>query len=306
MKKLLLWWLFAAVSFSVQSQPIEITVTFTPGGANDTFARATQKYLNKQLGLQSVIVNRPGAEGRIGVKYAAARPADGSNLLVVSTGTFLFSRVLNQTLDYDVHAFDVVVPVATSPIAVVVSNGSSIANWADFLAQARQRPINCGYSNTASRFVGAYIKKQLGLDNVELIPYKGGNDVATAVLSTQIECAIEPQSTYMKHHRSNKLRIIATTDSDSDIRVALMRNSIPGFVFQTWYGIGILKNTPNSIKLPILSAMRDIYRDPQFQEHMNLADLVVRPPGDVTGNKFLDQQYEFWENVRQNLNIAKQ
>lgn len=305
MKKFLLA-VLAAVSFSVQSQPTEITVTFTPGGANDTFARATQKYLNERLGLQSVIVNRPGAEGRIGVKHAASQPADGSNLLVVSTGTFLFSRVLNQTLDYDVHAFDVVVPVATSPIAVVVSNGSSIANWADFLAQARQRPINCGYSNTASRFVGAYIKKQLKLDNVELVPYKGGSDVATAVLGNQIECAIEPQSTYMKHHRVQKLRIIATTDSETDLNAALMRNSIPGFVFQTWYGLGILKNTPESVKRPILAAMREVHRDPQFRDYMTLSDLVVRPPGAVSGNQFLDQQFQFWENARQSLNIPKQ
>lgn len=305
MKKILLS-VIAAISFSVQSQTTEITVTFTPGGANDTFARATQKYLNDRVGLQSVIVNRPGAEGKIGVKHAASQPADGSNLLVISTGTFLFSRVLSQHLDYDVHAFDTVVPVATSPIAIVVSNNSSITNWADFLAQAKQRPINCGISNTASRFVSSYIKKQLSLDNVELIPYKGGSDVAAAVLGNQIECAIEPQSTYMKHHRSHKLRIIATTDSETDLGVGLVRNSIPGFVFQTWYGLGILKNTPESIKGPILSAMREVHRDPQFLEYMTLSDLAVRPPGAISGNQFLDRQYQFWETARQNLNIPKQ
>lgn len=291
---------------TVWAQTTEITVTFTPGGANDTFARGVQKYLHDRLNLQTVVVNRPGAEGRIGVKHASSQPPTGNNLLVISTGTFLFARVLNQSLDYDVNVFDTVVPIATSPMAVIVSTGSNITSWNNFIMQSRTRPINCGISNTASRFVASYMKHQLKLDSMELVPYKGSSEVAAALLGNQIECAIEPQSSYLRYHRSQKLRIIATTDSETDLGIPLVKNSIPNFVFQTWYGLAILKDTPEKIKTPMLSAIRDMHRDPQFRESMAAGDLVVREPGTMTGNQFLDRQYQIWENIRQSLNISKQ
>lgn len=306
MKKLLLS-IMAAVCISVTAQTTEMVVTFTPGGANDTFARATQLYLRDRIGMNGVIVNRPGAEGRIGVKYAAQKPADGSSLLVISTGTFLFSRVLYRNLDYNIHDFDTVVPIVTTPIAISVSGTSSIVTFQDFIVAARSRPVNCGISNTASMFTARYLVKQLGLTNLEIIPYKGGGDVVAALQGNNVECAIEPQFVYRQPHLDRRIRILATTDSEVEPglgSVALIKNHIPGFVFQTWYGIGILKNTPESTKTLVIDALKSIYRDERFRTAMNSANLQVR---EYTGpgNRFLDAEYQRWDRIREELGIAK-
>jgi tripartite-type tricarboxylate transporter receptor subunit TctC len=306
MKKLLLS-VMAAVCISVSAQTTEIVVTFTPGGANDTFARATQQYLRDQIGTNSMIVNRPGAEGRIGVKYAAQKPADGSSLLVISTGTFLFSRVLYRNLDYNIHDFDTVVPIVTTPIAISVSGVSSINTFQDFIAAAKSRPVNCGISNAASMFTARYLVKQLGLTNLEIIPYKGGGDVVAALQGNNVECAIEPQFVYRRPHLDQRIKILATTDSEVEYglgSVALIKNHIPGFVFQTWYGIGILKNTPDSIKSPIIDALKLIHRDERFRTAMNSANLQVREYS-KPGNRFLDIEYQRWNRIREELGIAK-
>lgn len=306
MKKLIVS-LIAAVCILATAQTTEMIVTFTPGGANDTFARATQQYLREQIGTNSVIVNRPGAEGRIGVKYAAQKPADGNSLLVISTGTFLFSRVLYRNLDYNIHDFDTVVPIVTTPIAISVSGASSIVTFQDFVAAARSRPINCGISNTASMFTARYLVKQLGLTNLEIIPYKGGGDVVAALQGNNVECAIEPQFVYRQPHMDRRIRILATTDNEVEPglgSVALIKNHIPGFVFQTWYGIGILKNTPDPVKAPVIDALKLIHRDERFKTAMNTANLRVR---EYTGpgNRFLDVEYQRWDRIREELGIAK-
>jgi tripartite-type tricarboxylate transporter receptor subunit TctC len=306
MKKLLLS-IMAAVCISTAAQTIEMIVTFTPGGANDTFARATQQYLRDQIGTNSVIVNRPGAEGRIGVKYAAQKPADGNSLLVISTGTFLFSRVLYRNLDYNIHDFDTVVPIVTTPIAISVSGASSIVTFQDFVTAARSRPVNCGISNTASMFTARYLVKQLGLTNLEIIPYKGGSDVVADLQGNNVECAIEPQFVYRQPHLDRRIRILATTDSEVEPglgAVALIKNHIPGFVFQTWYGVGILKNTPDSVKSPIVDALKLIHRDERFKTAMSSANLRVREYN-VPGNRFLDAEYQRWDRIREELGIAK-
>ena len=306
MKKLLLS-IMAAVCISATAQTTEMVVTFTPGGANDTFARATQQYLRDRIGMNGVIVNRPGAEGRIGVKYAAQKPADGSSLLVISTGTFLFSRVLYRNLDYNIHDFDTVVPIVTTPIAISVSGASSIVTFQDFITAARSRPVNCGISNTASMFTARYLVKQLGLTNLEIIPYKGGGDVVAALQGNNVECAIEPQFVYRQPHLDRRIRILATTDSEVELGlgvVALIKNHIPGFVFQTWYGIGILKNTPDSIKAPIVDALKLIHRDERFRTAMSSDNLQVREYTKL-GNQFLDSEYQRWNRIREELGIAK-
>ena len=306
MKKLLLS-IMAAVCISTAAQTTEMIVTFTPGGANDTFARATQQYLREQIGTNSVIVNRPGAEGRIGVKYAAQKPADGNSLLVISTGTFLFSRVLYRNLDYNIHDFDTVVPIVTTPIAISVSGASSIVTFQDFVTAAKSRPVNCGISNTASMFTARYLVKQLGLTNLEIIPYKGGGDVVAALQGNNVECAIEPQFVYRQPHLDRRIRILATTDSEVEPglgSVALIKNHIPGFVFQTWYGIGILKNTPDSAKAPVIDALKLIHRDERFKTTMSSANLRVREYT-VPGNQFLDAEYQRWDRIREELGIAK-
>jgi tripartite-type tricarboxylate transporter receptor subunit TctC len=306
MKKLLLS-IMVAVCISTTAQTTEMIVTFTPGGANDTFARATQQYLREQIGTNSVIVNRPGAEGRIGVKYAAQKSADGNSLLVISTGTFLFSRVLYRNLDYNIHDFDTVVPIVTTPIAISVSGASSIMTFQDFVTAAKSRPVNCGISNTASMFTARYLVKQLGLTNLEIIPYKGGGDVVVALQGNNVECAIEPQFVYRQPHMDRRIRILATTDNDVEPglgSVALIKNYIPGFVFQTWYGIGILKNTPDSTKAPVIDALKLIHRDERFKTAMNLANLRVREYT-VPGNRFLDAEYQRWDRIREELGIAK-
>ena len=306
MKKLLLS-IMVAVCISTTAQTTEMIVTFTPGGANDTFARATQQYLREQIGTNSVIVNRPGAEGRIGVKYAAQKSADGNSLLVISTGTFLFSRVLYRNLDYNIHDFDTVVPIVTTPIAISVSGASSIMTFQDFVTAAKSRPVNCGISHTASMFTARYLVKQLGLTNLEIIPYKGGGDVVVALQGNNVECAIEPQFVYRQPHMDRRIRILATTDNDVEPglgSVALIKNYIPGFVFQTWYGIGILKNTPDSTKAPVIDALKLIHRDERFKTAMNLANLRVREYT-VPGNRFLDAEYQRWDRIREELGIAK-
>lgn len=306
MKKLLLS-IMAAVCISSTAQTTEMVVTFTPGGANDTFARATQLYLRDRIGMNTVIVNRPGAEGRIGVKYAAQKPADGSSLLVISTGTFLFSRVLYGNLDYNIHDFDTVVPIVTTPIAISVSGTSAIVTFQDFVTAAKSRPVNCGVSNTASMFTAKYLVKQLGLTNLEIIPYKGGGDVVAALQGNNVECAIEPQFVYRQPHLDRRIRILATTDNEVEAglgSVALIKNHIPGFVFQTWYGIGILKNIPELTKASVIDALKSIHRDERFRTAMNSANLQVR---EYTGpgNRFLDAEYQRWNRIREELGIAK-
>jgi len=66
------------------AKPIRIIVPFTPGGGNDIMGRFIGVKLTERLGRQTIIENRPGADGIIGADVAAKSPPDGYTLLIVS------------------------------------------------------------------------------------------------------------------------------------------------------------------------------------------------------------------------------
>lgn len=66
-------------------KPIRIIVPFPPGGGNDLMGRFIGAKLTARLGRQTVVDNRPGANGIIGSELAAHSTADGYTLMIVST-----------------------------------------------------------------------------------------------------------------------------------------------------------------------------------------------------------------------------
>src|SRR5664280_304193 len=67
------------------SKTMRLIVGFPPGGGSDAFARTLGQSLSDQLGQHVIVDNRPGANGNIGAEVAAKQPADGYNLLLIST-----------------------------------------------------------------------------------------------------------------------------------------------------------------------------------------------------------------------------
>ena len=59
------------------NRPVRFIVPAAPGGPTDVMARVISPGLNLKLGQPTLIVNRAGAGGNIGVVQVAKSPADG-------------------------------------------------------------------------------------------------------------------------------------------------------------------------------------------------------------------------------------
>ena len=83
---LLLLGLWLAPAHAFPTKPVRVIVAFTPGGVTDIIARTLMPKLADLWGQPVVIENRPGAGGSVGAQVVARAPADGSVLLVHSSG----------------------------------------------------------------------------------------------------------------------------------------------------------------------------------------------------------------------------
>ena len=65
---------------------VRLITTYPPGGASDIMARIIAQKLGEIWGQTVIVENKSGANGSIGLEYAARQPADGSSFVIGNMG----------------------------------------------------------------------------------------------------------------------------------------------------------------------------------------------------------------------------
>jgi len=118
------------------SKPIRCVVPFPPGGTADIQARMLFDKLVPRLGQQIVIDNRGGANGSIGMEFAARSPADGYTIVLATVGTWVINPYLYK-LSYEVLDFAPLIHVATTPGVLIVHPSLPVKSVKELIALAR-------------------------------------------------------------------------------------------------------------------------------------------------------------------------
>jgi len=222
------------------AQPkLEIVVPNPPGGTTDQVARHIQSILSSHTDRSVIVVNKPGAFGKIAMDYVTSNSTKKDMILIISTGTFVQSVIDSNN---DLKNFYVVAPVMTTQSVLVTTTTSNIRNWKEFLARARNEPLSCGVSNGASNLAAQYLIKKLNLPNVEIIPFSGSTGVNTSLLGNHIQCAFDTLTTLQPLIQDGKLSILATMANKPPKQypnLLSIEQNVPGFDFQNWYAVAV-------------------------------------------------------------------
>jgi tripartite-type tricarboxylate transporter receptor subunit TctC len=298
-----------ATAQTYPTRPVRIIVGYAPAGATDIAARLIGQWLSERLGRPVVIENRPGAGSNIGTEVVARAPADGYTLLLVTK-----ANAINTTF-YERLNFNFIRDIA--PVAgishepqVLVLNPSVPANTvAEFIAYAKS---NSGKTNMASGTIGTtphltneLFKSMTGID-VQLVPYRSGGEMITALLGGQAEAMFVSLSSSIETIRSRKLRALAVTTlvrSDALPNVPTVDEFVKGFEASNWYGIAAPRNTPADIINRLNKEINASLADPRLKAR--LADLGATPmpmtPADF--GKLIADETEKWGKVIRAANI---
>jgi len=306
MKKILFLILFFTTSVFA-APPITIVVPFPPGGFIDVFGRNIGRYLNSSLQQDVIIINRPGADGRLAMDYVAQQPANGSHLLIGSTGVTLFNRVLYTNLNTDYTAFENIVPMVRTPIVFVVSNKLGVSTFSEFIKLAQKNKLNCAGSSASSVFVGKYIFKHLTLSHIQFVPFKGSNDMIIQLMSGNIDCAFETNLVAAPLVRDKKIKMLAQGGqlyNSQTPNAILFSDIVPGLTFYNWAGVSILKATPAAEKNRIFFSLQHAASDLTYKNSISALNLeIIENP--VINESWLNHEYRKFEKIRQQLDISK-
>jgi len=235
------------------SKPLHAIVPFAAGSATDVVPRSVLEPLSAQLRQPIVVENRGGAGTTIGAAIVAKAEPDGYTLLATSSAHTLVPTVYPHA-PYDTAAdFAAVVSLGTSPNVLVVSPAKGFKTAQDLVAAAKAKPGGLNFSSagvgSATHLSAERFRMAAGFEAVH-IPFRGGAEAITEVLSGRADFLFTPLGTALPHVRAGNLVALAVS---SPKRAALLPEVpsvlelFPNSDYPFWIGIFMPAKTPRDI-----------------------------------------------------------
>jgi tripartite-type tricarboxylate transporter receptor subunit TctC len=242
-----------ALALDYPVRPLRWIVGFPPGGGTDTVSRIMAMWLSERFGQSVVVDNRPGASTNISIQAAATSPADGYTLVCVTS-----SAALNASL-YENLPFNLlrdIAPVAgliDFPLVMVVSPGLTVRTVPEFIAYAKANPGRISMASygtgTTSHLAGELFKVMAGVEMVH-VPYRGEAPAMTDMIAGRVQVMFLTLTGSLAHIRSGAVRLLAVcakTRSEFVPDAPTIAESVPGYVANSWAGLGVPRGTPQEI-----------------------------------------------------------
>jgi len=257
-------------------RPIKWIAPFGPGGANDLIARAAADAVGKRLGQTIVIENRPGAGSVIGTAAVAKAAPDGYTYLVGAAGVITNSLLL-KNLPYSDAELTPVGMIAVAPSVIVVHPSVPANNMGEFIAWAKAQGVKgVGWSTagigTTPHFVAEMIKEATGVD-LNLVPYRSGNEGVNAVLSNSVAGTSEASIVVLPQVQGKTLKAIATTyEKRITAYPPLATTAEQGFPtvrIGHWAGLFAPRGTPQAIIARMNAELQAALKTKEVKDRLN-------------------------------------
>lgn len=259
------------------NRPVKLVVPFAAGGS-DTMARAFAEKLGAVLRQPVVVENKPGGAAIIGSQHVAQSPADGYTMLWLGGGSL--TPVLIKDLKFDIlKSLRSVVSIARGGMTLMVPGAMPVNNFSEFLAYAKANPGKLNYSHTAGSILLAteMLKSKAGFEAVA-IPYKGSTQVATALMTNEIQMGIDVPVFYLGMIKEGRIKAIAhgaqeRSPSLPDVPT-LAEVGVRDLQFAFSYGIWVPAGTPDAVVEKLNAAFNEVLKDPSIRERLAQAGVV--------------------------------
>jgi tripartite-type tricarboxylate transporter receptor subunit TctC len=236
------------------SRPVTIVVPFARGGSTDILGRYAAAVLQRELHQSFTVENRPGAEGAIGIGYAAKSAPDGHTLLYAPT-VLTQLPYLMKSVSYNPTAdFDPIVLIGVTEFALVVTPSLDVNSVQDLIALAKAKPDTLTYASAGiGRPHQLFAELFKNMANVEIrhIPYKsvvaGLLDVASGKVSMMfVDLAPPPWGPPLI--KKMKILAVASGTRNKDMPdVPTIAETLPGYEANYWQGLLAPAGTPKGI-----------------------------------------------------------
>jgi tripartite-type tricarboxylate transporter receptor subunit TctC len=249
--------------------PIEITVLFPAGSSADVSARLLADGMSKRLGVNVIVVDRPGAGGALGYKFVAGQKPDGHSLVWNSNS--ISTTYYAGTSPLTFREFEPVARVLAESPVIAVPGNSQWKGLADLMTAAKAKPkaITVANSGTGSHthISSVALFKSAQADVVD-VPF-GAAQLVPALLGGQVDAAVQLPAALAGSVRSGQLRLLAALTAVRDPAfpdVPTAREQGFDVALEAWRGIAAPKGTPQAVIARLEAAIRATVESQEFKD----------------------------------------
>jgi tripartite-type tricarboxylate transporter receptor subunit TctC len=191
--------------------PIRFIVPFPPGGSTDVAARVVGNYLSRTLGQQVVVENKSGANGNIGMEYAAKSAPDGYTVLIATDAISSNPHVYKLNFD-PLRDLTPIVELSHQPIALAAHPSLGVNTLADLTAKAKQAPglrfaTGSGVGSLQA-MVALWYAKLAGISLIQ-VPYRGGGPAITDLIAGTVQLGSLGTTPLIPYYKAGTLKLLA-------------------------------------------------------------------------------------------------
>lgn len=203
-------------------RPISVMVSYGAGGATDFQARIVTMMAAKEelLGQPIVILNKPGAGGRVGWNWLASDAENDGYTLGAYNIPHFIAQSIKGGVKYDASSFEPIANWGADPAAIIVGKDSPYNTIGELVEFAKANPGKVTLSG-AGLFVGHHIaalqlEKATGA-KFAYIPTKGGGAAAMkAVIAGDVIGGINNLSDAFRANQAGNVKVLAIADIKRD------------------------------------------------------------------------------------------
>jgi tripartite-type tricarboxylate transporter receptor subunit TctC len=293
------------------TRPINLIVSYPPGGTADLMARTIATPLGKLLGTSVVVENKPGASGQIAAAYVAKASSDGYTLML-DASSYSVNPSLFPKLPYDPNKdFKTLAVLAQYPNVLLVNPSFPAKSVKDLVAMAKAKPNGISYASSgngsAQHLAGALFEVKTGVE-MQHVPYKGGGPALNDVIGGQVPVFFGSVASTKQYVDTGKLNALAVTGkkrASSMPSVPTMAEAgVPGYEVYEWNGIFAPAATPAPILIKLSDAITKVMQSPEVREKVLSLGGEPFQGNAEAADKFIKTQMTEWAKLVKSGKIA--
>ncbi|WP_343504131.1 Bug family tripartite tricarboxylate transporter substrate binding protein [Alloyangia pacifica] len=203
-----------AVAQDYPDQAVTLVVPYGPGGASDLAGRALAETAQPFLGQPVTVMNKPGAGGMNGARSVSEAEPDGYTLLLARVGMALSPAVTpGNAVEWDAYTF--LGALEATPMILAVRGDAPYNSVEELVAAIKDSDGRMTYAASGATAIDGFTTQALLADNdldpltaATLVPYKGGGELATALLGGHVDFVAMAAASLMPHIKSGDMKAL--------------------------------------------------------------------------------------------------
>jgi len=266
----------AGSDFPKKGKSIELIVSFSSGGAVDTAARLVQPILEKELGTNVEVVNKPGAGGQIGYTQLTSSKPDGYTIGATGSPSVVVSPLdPARGAKYNRGSFQPLGRQVIDPTVIAVQPDSPYRTLKELLDAAKARPKSMTASTTGlqtgEHFALAQIQEDTSAEFAPVHFSEGASQATTAFLGRHVDILVANVSDVTDLSKQGKARVLGVMSAErapSLPDVPTFKESGYDLEAGTVRGYSAPAGLPDAVAKKLEAALQKAIEDPAVVQKM--------------------------------------